>query len=177
MMILVLGLRSVQLGRRELAMSDAGWILFGAVAFFAVVAAAVWRPMRARYLDSQFRRARRDFHWQRERLEVKFVYLAASQSRADGATWDQCYFDDDVAYVRNRSNGELAAFSAFSLGVDVYDDRSRGSFDLQGNLRAGTAVFRFDGHRWDTDGRAILNLSPFEAIRFYRDDLEVVGQE
>ena len=28
-----------------------------------------------------------------------------------------------------------------------------------------------------TDGRVILNLSPSEAIRFYQDDLEMVGQE
>ncbi|MDZ7619131.1 MAG: hypothetical protein U1E05_19170 [Patescibacteria group bacterium] len=149
----------------------------GAAALLAAGTALAWRPLRARSLDAQFRRAKRDFHWQRERLEAKFVYLAASQSRADLAAWDHCHFDDDVAYVRNRSNGELAAFSAFSLGVDVCDDRGRSPFDLLANLRAGTAVFRFDGRRWETDGHAILNLSPCEAIRFYRDDLEVVGQE
>ncbi len=158
-------------------MADVGWILVGSITLLAAGTVAVWRPVRAHYLDVQFRRARRDFHWQRERLEAKFVYLAAAQGRSDAAMWDQCQFDDDVAYVRNRSTGKLAAFSAFSFGIDVYDDRSRGSFDLLGNLRAGTAVFQFDGRRWDTEGRAILNLSPFEAIRFYRDDLEVVGQE
>ncbi len=158
-------------------MADAGWILLGAVALLAVAALAVWRPLRARWLECQFSRARRDFHRQRERLEAKFVCLAAAECQVEAGAWDHCQFDDDVAYVRNRSTGELSAFSAFSLGVDMYDVRPRGSYDLLGNLRAGTAVFRFDGRRWDTDGRAILNLSPFEAIRFYQDDLEMVGQE
>ncbi len=158
-------------------MADAGWILFGAVALLVVAGAAIWRPLRGRWLERQFSRARRDFHRQRERLEAKFVCLAASRGHRDAGLWDQCRFDDDVAYVRNRSTGELAAFAAFSLGIDTYDIRPRASCDLLGNLRAGTAVFRFDGHRWDTDGRAILNLSPFEAIRFYQDDLEMVGQE
>jgi hypothetical protein len=45
------------------------------------------------------------------------------------------------------------------------------------NLRAGTAVFRLDRDRWETEGRVILNLSPSEAIRTYQHDLEVVGRE
>ena len=49
--------------------------------------------------------------------------------------------------------------------------------DAIGNLQLGTAVFRFDRDHWETDGRAILNLSPSEAIRFFRKDLEKVGEE
>jgi len=158
-------------------MVDVGWILVGGVALLGVAAATVWRPLRTRWLEGQFRRARRDFHRQRERLEAKFVYLAASETQAEASLWEQCQFDDDVTYVRNRATRELAAFAAFSLGIDMYDIRPSGSYDLSGNLRAGTAVFRFDGRRWDTDGHPILNLSPFEAIRFYQDDLEMVGQE
>lgn len=158
-------------------MADAGWILLGAVALLAIAGAAFWRPLRARYLERQFSRARRDFHRQRERLEAKFVCLTASKGRGDPSVWDRCRFDDDVAYVRNRSTGELAAFAAFNCGIDTYDTRSGAAYDRLGNLRAGTAVFRFDGRRWDTEGRAILNLSPRDAIRFYQDDLEMVGQE
>ena len=51
------------------------------------------------------------------------------------------------------------------------------AFDAVGNLQLGTAVFRFDRDHWETEGRAILNLSPSEAIRFYRNDLEKVGEE
>ena len=48
---------------------------------------------------------------------------------------------------------------------------------MVGNLRAGTAIFRFDHTHWETEGRAILNLSPAEAIRLYQHDLEMVDQD
>jgi hypothetical protein len=46
------------------------------------------------------------------------------------------------------------------------------------NLRAATAVFSFDEKtRWTTDGRAIFNLNPAEAIQYYQANLELVAQE
>ena len=56
-------------------------------------------------------------------------------------------------------------------------DDSNGLVRRLDNLRSGTAIFRFDSSHWETDGRAILNLSPAEAIRFYRNDLEMIDQE
>ena len=49
--------------------------------------------------------------------------------------------------------------------------------DLDDPSREATAVFRFDGRHWDTEGRAIFNLTPTEAIHFFERDLEMVGQE
>ncbi len=43
-----------------------------------------------------------------------------------------------------------------------------------GNLRAATAVFRFDGNDWTTDGRAIFNLNPLQAIEHFQHELETV---
>jgi hypothetical protein len=48
---------------------------------------------------------------------------------------------------------------------------------VPGGERAATAVFRFDRDHWETDGRAIFNLTPTEAINFYHRDLEMVGRE
>jgi hypothetical protein len=46
------------------------------------------------------------------------------------------------------------------------------------NLRAATAVFSFDEKRqWYTEGRAIFNLNPAEAIQYYQANLELVAQE
>ena len=42
------------------------------------------------------------------------------------------------------------------------------------NLRAATAVFHYAGGKWETDGRAILNLDPFETIRHFKHELERV---
>ena len=157
-------------------MPEAWWILIPAAAMLAAFV-LIWRPVRAASREARFAQARRDFHAQRERLEMKFIYLAGAHARSRALHWADCEFDDDVAYVRNRSTGELSAFVAVTVATDDLDDPAAGMGGLVGNLRAGTAVFRFDRSHWETDGRAILNLSPTEAIRFYQNDLEMVDQE
>ena len=44
-------------------------------------------------------------------------------------------------------------------------------------MRAATAVFRVEKGVWATDGRALFNLNPREAIAYYQDNLEQVAQE
>jgi hypothetical protein len=157
-------------------MPEAYWTILG----FGVAGAVVvllWRPVRSAFREARFSRARREFRPQRERLEAKFVQLACSEESLHAPHWVDCEFGDDVAFVRNRLTGELAAFVAVTVATDEPDDLAPFDSDAVGNLRAGTAVFRFDRTHWDTDGRAILNLSPAEAIRAYEHSLEVVGQQ
>ena len=158
------------------------WLWFLLVAAVILAGLFVWRSMRTASRQARFDATRRDFHTQRERLEAKFVQLASADAQPNSphsAHWDwaDCDFDDDVAYVRNRNTGELSAFVRVTVAVDGGKTPSIGVDSLIGNLRAGTAIFRFDGDHWETDGRAILNLSPPEAIRFYQNDLEMVDQE
>ena len=153
-------------------MSGLWWLMLGmAVGLLAYV--LLLRLSRTGRRDS-FERARRTFHLQRERLEAKFIQLATSRSRSKVVHWDDCEFDDDVAYVRNRATQEVAAFVAVSVAVEEPDAPLSG---LGGEMRVGTAIFRFDRDHWETDGRAILNLNPAEAIRVYRDDLEMIARE
>ncbi len=152
------------------------WISIGGVVVLAAYV-FLWRPMRIAAREAQFAQQRKLFRIQRERLEAKFVQLASTRAKPGGAVWDDCDFDDKVAYVRDRHTGELAAFVAVTVPMPGYYNGAVGSDGLIGNLRAGTAVFRLDEDRWETDGRAILNLSPTEAIRLYRKDLEIVNLE
>jgi hypothetical protein len=153
------------------------WILLIAAVALGVVVGLIWRPLRAAWRETRFAEACRDFHRQRERLEAKFVQLGAIRAKPDAPRWSDCQFDDDVAYARNRSTGELSAFVAVTIEMDNADTRSIGPPDAVGNLRAATAVFRFDRDHWETDGRAIFNLTPTEAIHFYQRDLEMIGRE
>jgi hypothetical protein len=159
-------------------MPEPWWWILALGAALAGIAILLWRPARMAAREARLAQAKRHFHRQRERLEAKFIQLAAAGAKPDAPRWTDCDFDDAVAYVRNRATGELSAFVAVTVALDGLPDVSTSSAsDLIGNLRAGTAVFRFDRDHWETDGRAILNLSPSEAIRFYQNDLEVVGQE
>jgi len=153
------------------------WVLLVIAVCVLGGAALVWRPFSIARRRARFADACRDFHHQRERLEAKFVQLGATGGKAEGPRWSDCFFDDDVAYARSRSTGELSAFVAVTIEMDEFDRRSSGAPDAVGNLRSATAVFRFDGSHWETDGRAIFNLTPTEAIHFYQRDLEMVGQE
>ena len=143
----------------------------------AVVVLLLWRPCQAAAREARFAQARKEFHKQREWLEVKFISLAPSQGKADAPRWSNCEFDDAVSYVRHRTTGELSAFVAVTVALEGISHLTTSATDLMSNLQAGTAVFRFDKAHWVTDGRVILNLSPDEAIRFYQNDWEMVGQE
>ena len=153
------------------------WIVLVVIVCVVVGAALIWRPFSAARREARFAETCRDFHRQRERLEAKFVQLGTAGAKSDGPRWSDCYFDDDVAYARNRSTGELSAFVAVTIEMEDPEGRAASTPVLGGSLRSATAVFRFDRDHWETDGRAIFNLTPTEAIHFYQRDLEMIGQE
>ena len=172
-------------------MSGPEWLLIVGAATLLAGGCLAWKPVRAVRRRPRLAEARRAFHWQRERLEAKFLALAQARRKRGGPHWLDGRFDDDVAYVRNRYTGELSALVAVSIAL-VEPDAAQGElqqdgfdsrpFDEEavehfgGGLRAATAVFRFDRDHWVTDGRAIF-FSPSETIRFYQHDLEIVARE
>ena len=152
------------------------WV-FAIAASVVIVVALVWRPVRARRRENQLVRARRDFHRQRERLEARFVTLAARSGKPRGLEWVRCDFEDDVIYARHRQSGELSAFVGVTIGFEAIEGGGMEEVEAVGNARAATAVFRVEGDNWATDGRALFNLSPAEAVAFYQDNLEFVAEE
>ncbi len=150
-----------------------GFLILGLLLLAGAVAS--WRPFFSARRETRFAIVRRDFHRQRERLEAKFVSLG--HVGGSGPHWTDCDFDDDVAYARSRASGQLSALVAVTIEMDAMDDPSFLPDSLYRDLRDATAIFHFDGDRWDTDGRAIFNLTPAQAIDFYQPDLEMVAQE
>lgn len=157
-------------------MVDSLWILLGA-ALLASLGLSAYFPLRASLARLRLTEARRNFHRQRERLEAKFVQLGMARNRPAAARWNDGEFEDDVTFARSRLTGELSAFVAVTLEMEDPDGLLAFAGESLGDYRAATAVFRFTGRRWETDGRAIFNLSPTEAVRFYHRELEFVGQE
>ncbi|HTU27200.1 MAG TPA: hypothetical protein VMF30_17465 [Pirellulales bacterium] len=154
------------------------WIVLGVFAgTLVVVAALAWRPARTAWREKNLIRARRDFHLHREHLEARFIKLAGSSGKPRGLDWVRCEFDDSVIYARDRQSGELSAFVAIVIGFEAIEGGGMESVEAVGNLRAGTAVFRLHQGNWSTDGRAIFNLNPTEAVRYFKKSLEMVGQE
>jgi hypothetical protein len=154
------------------------WWLVAVVGVAVIVTTAVlWRKVRARWQCAEYQRYRSAFHLQRERLEAKFFELASASGKPRGLRWTDCQFDDDVTYARHRQTSELCAFVATTIAFEAIEGGGMEEVEAVGNLRAATAVFRLDRGRWQTDGRAIFNLNPAEAIVYYQDNLVLVGQE
>jgi len=142
-----------------------------------LVLCTAWRPVRSALRENQFARLRKDFHHKRERLEAKFYDLASHSGKPRGLEWTNCDFDDDVVYARDRSSGQLSAFVGVTISFDAVEGGGMEHVEAVGNLRAATAVFRVEHGHWATDGRAIFNLNPSEAVRYFQRNLEMVGQE
>jgi hypothetical protein len=153
------------------------WWVVAAVVVLAAGCAWMWWPWRKAFPASRLAEVRRDFHRQRERLEAKFMQLGSYPAKRDAPRWLDCDFEDDVAFARNRSTGELNALVGVAIEMEDLDDHSPGLGDPPTNHRAATAVFLYQGGRWATDGRAIFNFTPAEAIRYYERDLEMIGHE
>jgi hypothetical protein len=155
------------------------WIVAAVVLAIVVwaVAALIWRPISRSRREAQLLKARQDFHRQRERLEARFFEIAAASGMPRGLRWTGCDFDDDVAYARDRKSGELAALVGVTISFEAIPGGPMEDVEAVDNLRAATAVFRLGKERWQTDGRAVFNLNPTEAIAYYRDDLESIGCE
>jgi hypothetical protein len=154
------------------------WWMWTSAGMFAASLAYFWGPVRRALCEARFTRVQRKFHTHRERLEAKFIQLASAHARPESPRWENCEFADDVSYVRHRMTGELSAFVAIWVGSEESLDAANFfGGDAIGKMQLGTAVFRFDFNHWETDGRAILNLNPAEAIRYFQRDWKIVGQE
>ncbi len=143
----------------------------------ARILARFHRPSKTERQGAEFDQARRDFHVQRERLEAKFFELASGTGKPRGLRWTECDFENDVTYARQRSDGQLCAFVACTISFEAIEGGLMEGVEAVGNLRAATAVFGVRSGRWHTDGRALFNLSPAEAIAHYHDALVMVGHE
>jgi hypothetical protein len=153
------------------------WGAIGAAALLGLAVALAWKPIRSAVRAARYERARKEFRRQRERLEAKFFQLAAASGKPRGLRWTNCDFENDVAYARDRHSGELCAFVAVTISFEAIEGGLMEGVEAVGNLRAATAMFRTHREHWTTDGRAIFNLNPTEAIDHYRDELERIGQE
>lgn len=137
---------------------------------FAMYFALRQRPAQA--VETSLEAAREMFQIRREMLEARFMTLAAASGKPRGLTWIDCDFDNRVAFARDRHTRHLRALVAVTIRFEAVEGGDLEDNPNVGNLRAATAVFRFEEGQWQTDGRAIFNLNPQEAIKYYQHELE-----
>ena len=135
------------------------------------------------YLTPQWNRRRQErslaaarqlFHLRREWLEAKFVELAQKSGRPRGLLWKDVEFENSESLARDRHSNQLQALVGVTIRFEAIPGGDMEHVEAVGNLRAASAVFRFDDGEWKTSGRAIFNLSPVEAIKHLSGELETV---
>jgi hypothetical protein len=120
--------------------------------------------------------AKHEFHLRREWLEAHFLKIASSSGRPRGLAWVDCDFEDRVSFARERATGHLRALVGVTIGFEAVAGGGMEHVEAVSNLRAATAVFRFDQGAWHSDGRAVFNLNPEETIRHFHQELEAVAE-
>jgi hypothetical protein len=136
-----------------------------------------WRAVsgrRRRHVREELQHARELFHRRREWLEADFLSLAATSGKPRTLAWNGCDFANEVAFARDRHTGQLCALVAVTICFSAIDPTCDDDILAGFPERSATSVFRFDGVRWTTDGRAVFNLNPSETIRHYSHELELV---
>jgi len=123
--------------------------------------------------------AREKFHRQRDSLESDFIQQANKRGIPRGLIWVGCDFESETHFVINRNAGQLQALVAVTISFEAEPGGDMEGVEAVGNLRAATVVF-FTGAKkpgnWETDGRAIFNLDPTQAIEHFQGEMEVVPE-
>jgi hypothetical protein len=149
-----------------------GLVALAGLAVVAIVVSAGVALYQRWQRRSRLRVAKALFHRRREWLEAQFMSRASTHGKPRSLVWADCEFEDAIALARDRNSGQLRAL----IGVTItFSSDGQPTEDTEETSpQEATAVFRFDGAEWTTDGRAIFNLNPAETIRRYGHELEFV---
>ena len=148
------------------------------VGFAACCAAyAIFLSLRiaSTFREKSLADARKIFFLRREWLEAEFLKLASLRGIPRGLRWAEVDFDDTVRFARDRNTRQPRALVAVTIRFEAIEGGDMEDVEAVGNLRAATAIFHYDSRKWSTNGRALFNLNPAEAIEHYRHELELVG--
>jgi hypothetical protein len=138
------------------------------------VARGYWRK---RHVAHQIQRARSQFASQRERLEGEFLEAAAQLGKPRGLRWVRADLTGPPAFAVDRVNGSIFALVGVIIGFEAIEGGGMEEVEAVANLRNGSAVFCWQSGRWTTDGRAVMNLSPADAIEHYKQTLARVADD
>jgi hypothetical protein len=153
------------------------WLLAAAAAIAGgAILILVRRPLRKLGNEIQVARAKELFLLERERLQNQFLPAAAATGKPRGLRWVQCQFENEVAFARDLLSRQLVALVPVTIQFAAIEGSDMEGLPAVGNLRNATAVFFFKRH-WQTNGKAVFNMNPTEALLHFQKQYEQVGME
>ena len=145
------------------------WLVGGAL---AIVAGVFWRRWRAAQIAARRQLAALEFRETRDQLAEDFLAAADASGKPRGLRWKSCQLHDDLRLAVDRANGDLLALIGATIGFEAIEGGGMEEVEAVGNLRCVTAVFVYRERKWSTDGRAVFNLQPEQALEHYAESLE-----
>lgn len=154
------------------AMAVAGF-LFVAGLYFVAVCQRTRQVRRERHTRTAVER----FAIDRERLEAEFLDRVQSLGRPRGLKWGDIRWHDEVRFAvlhppqpestaaGGHSEPVVLAFASVSVRFEAVEGGGMEDVEAVTEWRDATAVFRFIGGRWETDGQVLFNMGPEDALR------------
>jgi hypothetical protein len=150
---------------------DSSWTVISALAVLAMVVLAVWLRGSVGRQSARRQSAIERFHTRRPTLEAAFLAAANATGKPRGLRWVACQFDPGVLFAAERPSGNLCALVGATVSFEAIEGGGMEEVEAVGNLRYATAVFVHRGGAWTTDGRAVFNLEPAQAIERFGERL------
>lgn len=143
------------------------WLWGGIGAAIGAGGVLGWLSLRGTGRAFQLERARESFRLQRERLEAKFLDAAAATGKPKGLIWKDVAFEPTLELVRDADSKQLLGLVPATIEFTAVEGGPMEGVEAVGNLRYASAVFMFVKGQWLTQGRALFNMHPEEAIRHF----------
>jgi hypothetical protein len=134
-----------------------------------------WLFGRGNRSEVPLEQARKLFQQERTRLEGLFFQAASASGKPRGLRWQECQWNELIAWVRDKQTGQLLALVGVTIAFEAIEGGEMEGVEAVGNLRNASAVFFYQDGQWQTGGRVIFNLNPDEAVEHFKEGYERVA--
>lgn len=134
----------------------------------------VWLTWRRRQAEVQFQNAVASFPLQ-SGLGDQFLAAANATGKPRGLRWKSCNLQGKTIFATNRGTGEIYGLTGAAIGFEAIPGGDMEDVEAVGDIRYVTAVFVYRNGHWQTDGRAIFNLEPAQALERLSETTQFIG--
>ena len=95
-----------------------------------------------------------------------------TSGKPKGLHWAECDWADAVVFAKDRHSGTLTALVGVVIRFEAVAGGPMEDVEAVGNLRNATGVYFYRRGQWATNGRALFNLNPDEALAHLQDQFQ-----
>jgi hypothetical protein len=127
------------------------------------ILAFLWITWRRRQYQLRFQKAVESFPRQTGLCEL-FLSAANTTGKPRGLRWKSCELQGEPIFATDHVTGEIYGLSGATIGFEAIPGGDMEDVEAVGDIRYVTVVFVYRDGEWRTDGRAIFNLEPAQAL-------------